>query len=62
MKGSSFLEPDSIKIQRVEVKEATTLLVKEDVAEPEEVALEENHLEEAMQKHDRNGSGGGRYG
>lgn len=50
MKGSSFLEPDSIKIQRVEVEEATTLLVKEDVAEPEEVALEENHLEEAMQK------------
>ena len=50
MKGSSFLEPDSIKIQRVEIEEATPLLVKEEVAEPEEVALEETHLEEAMQK------------
>lgn len=50
MKGSSFLEPDSIKIQRVAIEEATPLLVKEEVAEPEEVALEETHLEEAMQK------------
>jgi hypothetical protein len=50
MKGSSFLEPESIKIQRIEVEEATPLLVKEEVAEPEEVALEETHLEEAMQK------------
>ncbi|OSS45067.1 hypothetical protein B5807_09196 [Epicoccum nigrum] len=50
MKGSSFLEPESIKIQRVEVEESTPLLVKEEIVKPEEVALEETHLEEAMQK------------
>lgn len=44
------MEPESIKIQRVEVEEATPLLVKEEVVEPEELALEETHLEEAMQK------------
>lgn len=52
MKGSSFLElaPAQVKVDKIEVEEATPLLVKEEEAEPAEVKLEEAKLEEAMQE------------
>ncbi|KAJ4339847.1 tRNA-splicing endonuclease subunit [Ascochyta clinopodiicola] len=50
MKGSSFLVsvPTQVKVERVELEEATSLLVKEEEATPEEVKAEEAQLEEAM--------------
>ncbi|KZM19415.1 tRNA-intron lyase [Ascochyta rabiei] len=50
MKGSSFLDsvPVEMKVERVELEEATPLLVKEEDATPEEIKAEEAQLEEAM--------------
>ncbi|XPS99866.1 tRNA-intron lyase [Ascochyta lentis] len=50
MKGSSFLDPvpTEVKIERVELEEATPLLVKEDEGTAEEVEVEEAQLVEAM--------------
>ncbi|KAL1605556.1 tRNA-splicing endonuclease subunit [Nothophoma quercina] len=51
MKGSSFLELASkeVKVHKVEVEEATPLLVKEGEAVHEDAELEDAQLEEAMQ-------------
>jgi tRNA-splicing endonuclease subunit Sen34 len=52
MKGSSFLElaPAQIKVDKLEVKQAAPLLVKQEELEPAELKLEEAKLAEAMQE------------